>query len=369
MRRLFLPLILSAAWSLSGEEIKMADGEVITFTSIKRKEPDGLVILTDSGVPKIKFKQMSEESQRQFGYDSAKETAFQDERRMAEINRRQQTADRIAEQEKHLSNEVSVAAGKETNNPQTTSLPAAAADEFNMALIATETVTEEIGIVGKKTLTKPPTVMGKSIYIEVPYWPTARAIRDEIEIAQKNDSSSEQHQWREWERQPNNWEAGAICTCTSMVLEHYGNTTPPREILQNASGVSYDPKQCTTDFYRDWWYDGVATALKNKGYQWHFSSLRKDHTQFQKDLQPLKDSLDKGTPAIVSVSIPPVDQYAKWHGVVVQGYDETKQAIYITDPTIARPGLRVLSYTNFQQIWHTWDCSDMRYIMYTSLRQ
>jgi hypothetical protein len=56
--------MLGVASCLSGEEIKMADGEIITFTSIKRKEPDGLIILTDSGVPKIKFKQMSEESQR-----------------------------------------------------------------------------------------------------------------------------------------------------------------------------------------------------------------------------------------------------------------------------------------------------------------
>ena len=64
MRRLFIALMLGVASCLSGEEIKMADGEIITFTSIKRKEPDGLIILTDSGVPKIKFKQMSEESQR-----------------------------------------------------------------------------------------------------------------------------------------------------------------------------------------------------------------------------------------------------------------------------------------------------------------
>jgi len=342
----------------------MADGEVITFTSIKRKEPDGLVILTDSGVPKIKFKQMSEESQRQYGYDPAKETAFQEEKRLAEINRRQQIADRITEHEKRLSKEISAAAESDTNKPQTNNVEAPSAEEFNMALIESEPITKEVGIVGKRTIAKPPTVMGKSIYIEIPYWPTERAISDEIETDREKDRVL-----RAWQEQPNNWEAGAICTCASMVLDSYGAKVPPREIYQRAAGLYYDPNYRFRDVWDDWWYDGLVTALQKIGYQWSFKVLRKDHTQFQKDLQRLKDWLDKGTPAIVSVSIPPVDQYAKWHGVVVHGYDETKQAIYITDPTISRPGLRVLSYKNFEQIWHTWDCSDVRYIMYTSLRQ
>jgi hypothetical protein len=39
-------LVLFAGFSAYGEELKMADGEIITFESIKKREPDGLVVLT-----------------------------------------------------------------------------------------------------------------------------------------------------------------------------------------------------------------------------------------------------------------------------------------------------------------------------------
>jgi len=240
-------------------------------------------------------------------------------------------------------------------------------EDFNVGLIAREPISQEIGIVGKKKLAKPPTVMGKSIFIEIPYWPTVNGIWDEIKT--QHVAFHNYGKWNEWQSRPNNWEAGAICTCTSMVLEHYGTKYSPREILKNASGASYDPNQCTTDFYNDQWYTAIVQALKTKGYQWDFKVLRNDHTQFQKELDAIKTSLDKGNPSIISVSIPPVNQYAKWHAVVVQGYDEKDQVIYIIDPTISSPGERVISYKNFEKIWHTQDGTGMRYIMITSLKQ
>jgi hypothetical protein len=369
MRHLLPLLVLLAGFSSYGEELKMADGEIFTFESIKKTEPDGLVVLTDSGVSKIRFSKMSEEDKMRYGYDPAKDKGFQEAKQQAAITSYQQSIGQPSE--KNIIQPDTPDTEKDDGNAAPplsgtpNSLPEKTIEEFNMALMAEEPISEKIGIVGNKKLVKPPPVKGKSIYMEIPYWPTEEGIWDEIRLAR-----GEREELRNWQDQPNNWEAGAICTCASMVLEFYGTKASPREIFQNASGLNYDPSRRFREVWADRWYDGVITGLNNKGYVWEFKDLRKDHTQFQRDLEILKDSLDKGTPAIVSVSIPPkVNQYAKWHGVVVQGYDETKQAIYITDPTISRPGQRVISYKNFEKIWHTLDGANMRYIMFTSLKQ
>jgi len=169
-----------------------------------------------------------------------------------------------------------------------------------------------------------------------------------------------------WQEQAENWEGGAIATCTSMVLELYGVRVSPREIIQNASGYSYDPHRRFINPWEDFWYDGIVQIVQKRGYQWVFKTLRKEPSQFQNDFKTIKDSLDKGNPIITSVSIPQSD---KWHSVVIHGYDEKTNVIYIKDPTIMRPGLRIISYKNFESIWHSLDGTDMRYICFTSLRK
>jgi hypothetical protein len=161
---------------------------------------------------------------------------------------------------------MSAVAKSDTNKPQTNNPQAPSAEEFSMSLIDAEPITDKVGIVGKRTLVKPPTVKGKSIYMEIPYWPTENAIVKEIRYDYDHNiklkSALEYLENRLYQERNNLWMAGAICTCTSMVLEHYGTKKTPREILKNASGASYDPIQS----YDDWWYDGIVTALKNKGY-------------------------------------------------------------------------------------------------------
>ena len=91
MRHLLPLLVLLAGFSSYGEELKMADGEIFTFESIKKTEPDGLVVLTDSGVSKIRFSKMSEEDKMRYGYDPAKEKVFQEAKQQAAITSYQQS--------------------------------------------------------------------------------------------------------------------------------------------------------------------------------------------------------------------------------------------------------------------------------------
>ena len=361
---LMLLVLVAGAGSLLGQEIKMADGEVVAFTSVKRTEPDGLVILTESGVSKVRFSKMSKEAQQQYGYDPRKAEIYSKQSKQAEIERYQQLVEQVAETKKAPVNSEVNAPVIHSNSTTFLAPKSDSAEAFDLEHAIAEQVTEKMGIVGKKTLAKPQTVPGKSIFIEMPYWPTVRAIWDEVNVDRGNGIGL-----KEWQAKPNNWEAGLICTCSAIALEFYGSKMTPREILQNSVGLTYDQKLAFTDFYADRWYDSIVSTLQTKGYSWIFKSLRRDSTQFQKDLQSLKDSLDMGNPGIVSVSIPPVDQYAKWHAVVVQGYDETKQVIYVLDPSISRPGYRVISYKNFESIWHTLDGTDMRYIMLTSFKK
>ena len=97
-KSLSILLLLSASciFGIKAEEIKMADGEDIPFLAIKKNEPDGLLVLTDSGVRKIRFSKMSDESQRQYGYNREKELTFIAQKIQAEANRYKQLADTLA---------------------------------------------------------------------------------------------------------------------------------------------------------------------------------------------------------------------------------------------------------------------------------
>lgn len=212
----------------------MADGEIVVFESIKRTEPDGLVVLTDSGVSKIRFSKMSEKNKQRYGYDPAKEKVFQKANQQAAINSYQQSIGQPSEKniiQPDTKKDDGCAAPAISGTPNT--LPAKTVEEYNVALMAEEPISMKIGIVGNKKLEKPPTVKGKSIYIEIPYWPTQEGIWVEIKWAR-----GERKELRDWQDQPNNWQAGAICTCASMVLEFYGTKATPREIFQNASGLN-----------------------------------------------------------------------------------------------------------------------------------
>ena len=82
--------------NLRAETFTTTDGEQISG-EVKRVEPDGIVLITDSGIHKVKFKELPSDVSQKYGYDPAKAQQFQ----------AQQTALKIASQQERAAVEAS----------------------------------------------------------------------------------------------------------------------------------------------------------------------------------------------------------------------------------------------------------------------
>jgi hypothetical protein len=368
MRHLLPLLVLLAGFSSYGDELKMADGEIIAFESIKKTEPDGLVVLTDSGVSKIRFSKMSEEDKLRFGYDHLKEVTYKQQIQSEKI-KRQREVRRVAEQ---------FELRKEQNN-KTNSNPSAdfasqgdatkpQKEEYNMNKVRDEAVSEMIGIVGDRTYNVPVTEKGRAIFLKIPLIQTHKGISAEIDELYRRGKHQELSPLRTWMREQT-WMAGDIATCCSMVLKSFGDKTNPREVYCLASREKYNPLGNQYQ-WEDYWYTEVANGLATIGYNWVFNKNRYRNTRFDfvSGLQEIKNNLDNGCPVIASVTWDETRR-DKFRAALINGYDENEQVVYVTDPSIAAPGLRIISYNNFAKVWHTLDGTDMRYIMFTSFKK
>ena len=367
---LMLLVLVAGVGGLLGEEIKMADGEAVAFTSVKRTEPDGLVVLTESGVSKIHFSKMSKEAQQQYGYDPQKAVSYANEFKRSEAARYQQLVEQVAAREK----ELPIAHAEDQNRSSATAVGTISLEsnkmgnnqdvEFDMSLIENEPITENLGIVGKRVFIPPITEKGRGIFIKIPLIQTREGITRDAENIKNYDEGESLRKWMT--RQ--SWMAGNIATCSSMVLNSFGDKVNPREVYCWASGEQYAP---TKDRYtwEDYWYSEVAAGIGRIGYQWVFKSpFRNTSFDFQAGIQEIKNNLDKGCPVIVSVTWNETRR-DKFRAVIINGYDDSTKRVYITDPSIASPGLRIISYKNLEKICHTLDGTDIRYIMLTSFKK
>ena len=75
---------------LQGEEFTTLDGELYTGATLKRVEPDGLVIAYSDGIVKLKFKNLSLELCQKYGYSPESEKAYLQKRHDDEIKSEEQ---------------------------------------------------------------------------------------------------------------------------------------------------------------------------------------------------------------------------------------------------------------------------------------
>ena len=66
---------LSASIALA-DGFKTTDGQEYKNVTVTRVEPDGIVIMSKSGISKVYFTELPKDVQDRFNYDAAKATAF-----------------------------------------------------------------------------------------------------------------------------------------------------------------------------------------------------------------------------------------------------------------------------------------------------
>ena len=75
MKTLAVSILCLAAVALA-DDFKTIDGKEYNNAKVTRVEPDGIVLITTSGVSKVYFTELPKEVQERFHYDAAKATAF-----------------------------------------------------------------------------------------------------------------------------------------------------------------------------------------------------------------------------------------------------------------------------------------------------
>lgn len=73
-------IIFSACVRVFAEDFTTTDGKKLEGVTVTRIEPDGIVVMTDSGIEKIVFTKLPEDVQKKYGFDPAKAAQFQQQR-------------------------------------------------------------------------------------------------------------------------------------------------------------------------------------------------------------------------------------------------------------------------------------------------
>ncbi len=76
MKRCVLLLLWTTASAILADDIKTTGGKVYKNVTVSRVEPDGIMVVTDSGISKIYFTELPRELQEQYKYDPKQAATF-----------------------------------------------------------------------------------------------------------------------------------------------------------------------------------------------------------------------------------------------------------------------------------------------------
>jgi hypothetical protein len=106
MKRLsLLAVFLSLAVSVRADSFTTLDGDSYTNCTVKRVEPDGIVITDSDGVHKLKFKNLPPDIGKKYGFDSVKAAAWQEKNKQSEISSQKEAVENQQNQLKHLADQ------------------------------------------------------------------------------------------------------------------------------------------------------------------------------------------------------------------------------------------------------------------------
>jgi hypothetical protein len=133
-----------------------------------------------------------------------------------------------------------------------------------------------------------------------------------------------------------------VPTCASMVLLYYGEQRSPESLKALAASVSSDPAFSGTYFV------DLVKGMTKIGHHWQEKYYPVTDEGFEEGLAAITASLNAGRPVLVDTNIPPVG-----HTVLAIGYDPTHRELMLLDPNMESPGIRRMSYNEFNGVWHS----------------
>lgn len=110
---LYFGIILLFCGTIHADEFTTLDGEKYTNATIKRVEPDGLVISYAEGITKLKFRNLSADLKIKYGYDPQKEASYRIQTQHEALARQAEAIDRAQEAQKKASFDAAAVAQEE----------------------------------------------------------------------------------------------------------------------------------------------------------------------------------------------------------------------------------------------------------------
>lgn len=174
--------------------------------------------------------------------------------------------------------------------------------------------------------------------------PTINNEMDKINALSRRPKRSEKKQDFVFLNIPHLQQAENLCapTSASMALLYFGHRVPPERIKALANSVTKRPEFLGT------YFEDIVNGLKGINATWEEKYFKTNKEGFDSGLKEIIASLDKGYPVIVDTNVPP-----HGHTVLVNGYDPNRQLISIVDPLLVAPGLRQMTYVEFEIAWRS----------------
>ena len=137
-----------------------------------------------------------------------------------------------------------------------------------------------------------------------------------------------------------------VPTSASIVLNYFGDEVSPREIKELSMGKKYSPDQPFDDFTITMFRD-LISGLHKLGYSWNEFDYADDIKGFWEGVAQVQSSLDAGVPVLIDTST------SVGHTFVATGYSDADQSLYVIDPSLPAPGIRVVSFQELRNIWNS----------------
>jgi hypothetical protein len=136
-----------------------------------------------------------------------------------------------------------------------------------------------------------------------------------------------------------------LSTAAAMALRYYGTAMEPGRIY---ALCKWDPpNKKGYDFQDGSTFSQLMNVLAPMDYHWCFKAFRGDHNGFHEGMVKINEQIAHGRPVIVETYF----GYGEAHAVLVYGYDDLSQLVFILDSALPPPGRRVLTCDEFESIW------------------
>ena len=141
---------------------------------------------------------------------------------------------------------------------------------------------------------------------------------------------------------------GPLClsTAAAAALRFYGVEMEPARLRELGKWDPVSGKR--RDFDDGSTFPQIEDVLARMDYHWSVRDFAADQEGFREGMVKIHEQIVRGHPVIVGAYF----GYGGGHAVLVYGYDDLDQLVYILDSALPPPGKRLMTCDEFEMVWN-----------------